>query len=298
MSSKKETVKRLIIFCILAYLPVYVMTPILNTVFGEPIFGTTENTQILTAVQFFGTLGMFAPAIAHLLTRLLTREGFKDHYLLPNFDGNAKYYALSVLVKLAEAWVSLMIIWLVFLKTPFGETFTAGEGGDRFAVLLSRVASSVIVFFPAFGEEWGWRGYMMPKLFELMPKPAAIIVGGLIWGLWHAPLTVSGHNFGLDYPGFPWLGILMMCVLCILENAFLTLLTEKTKSIYPAAFCHMVNNNCPTYFMLSIFGTEAVIEKANEIPSMQPFYLMLAVTAVTASVSFVLLIKKDKAPNK
>lgn len=92
----------------------------------------------------------------------------------------------------------------------------------------------------------------MPKLLEVMPKPVAVIVGGVIWGLWHAPLTISGHNFRLDYKFYTWLGILLMCVFCILMNAFLTLLTERTKSVYPAAFCHAINNNINAVILLRL----------------------------------------------
>ena len=159
---------------------------------------------------------------------------------------------------------------------------------------LLQLAASVIVFFPAFGEEWGWRGYMMPKLLELMPKPAAIIVGGIIWGLWHAPLTIAGHNFGTDYPGYPFVGILMMCLFCVLMNCFLTLVTEKTKSIYPASFIHMINNNLGAAILLTVFGSETAIQKIQELNSIELFFAVMCFTVLTAVISFVLFVKKDK----
>lgn len=135
---------------------------------------------------------------------------------------------------------------------------------------------------------------MMPKLMELMPKPLAILVGGIIWGLWHAPLTVSGHNFGTEYKFYPWLGILLMCLYCVLMNAFLTLLTERTKSIYPASFCHMVNNNLGTGIMISIFAAPTVLEKQQDVSAPSLFLLILCITAITGVVSFILLMRKKK----
>jgi len=158
-----------------------------------------------------------------------------------------------------------------------------------------QLAYSVIVFFPAFGEEWGWRGYMMPKLMELMPKPAAVIAGGVIWGLWHAPLTVAGHNFGVDYPGYPFVGIGLMCVMCTVLNAFLTLITEKTKSVYPAAFCHAVNNNLGFGVLFSGLGTEKAQEKMTEMSGVSTMLPYLAVLGLVGIASFVLLVRdKDK----
>ena len=130
---------------------------------------------------------------------------------------------------------------------------------------------------------------MMPKLTELMVKPAAIIVGGILWGLWHAPLTISGHNFGMDYDFYPWLGILLMCVFCIFMNAFLTLLTEKTKSIYPASFCHMVNNNCGGMIFITLFGSEAFIEKISAVNAITLMPCMMGTSVIVGIISFIFL---------
>ena len=134
-----------------------------------------------------------------------------------------------------------------------------------------------------------------PKLFELMPKPAAIVVGGIIWGLWHAPLTVSGHNFPTDHAGYPFVGILLMCLFCILTNAFLTFITERTKSIYPASFSHMINNSFAAGSMFILFGTEAAIEKISEISNVSAILVTLPVSLIIAVISVIMLMKKEKA---
>lgn len=95
----------------------------------------------------------------HLLTRLFTKEGFDNTYLMPNAEKGFRYYAAAVLTKL------LLV----------------------FAALLLQLAFCIIICFPAFGEEWGWRGYMMPKLVQLLGKPFAVIAGGILWGLWQRP---------------------------------------------------------------------------------------------------------------
>ena len=292
---KRMGILRLVLFCVLAFLPLYVLTPVLNKVCGELIF--SEHISIQTAVyaQAFGSLAMLAPAVAHLLTRLFTKEGFKNTYLGFQLKGNVRYYVASAVVKLAEATVVMFLIWGILMKEiTFGDAFTMTDWQLRVGTFLLQLAASIILFFPAFGEEWGWRGYMMPKLMELMPKPLAVLVGGIIWGLWHAPLTISGHNFGTEYKFYPWLGILLMCLFCVLMNAFLTLLTERTKSIYPASFCHMINNNLSVGIMLTIFAAPAALEKMADVSSVTLFLIMLPTTAIIGIISMVLLMRKKK----
>lgn len=293
MSNKKLTIKRLIIFIVISFVPFWVIVPIMNSFYGEPIYVSEEAAA---GVYALGVFGMLIPSIANLITRLVTKEGFKNSYLGINFKGNAKYYIASVLVKVIEVIVCVVLIWAVFINDlSFSEAFPFDNMNIRMGTFLLQLSSAIIVFFPAFGEEWGWRGYMMPKLTELMGKPAAIITGGIIWGLWHAPLTVSGHNFGVDYNLYPWLGIVVMCLNCIFFNAFLTLLTEKTKSIYPASFCHMVNNSIGGGIFISMFGSEALAIKYSELLAVD---LMLTVALIPAAVvgiiSFIILMRDKK----
>ena len=292
MTDKKLTVKRLVIFCVIAFLPFIVIVPILNAHYGEPIY---ECEEAAAAVYALGVFGMLIPSISNIITRLVTKEGFKNSYLGLNIEKNGKYYAAAVWVQLAETVLGSLLIWLVFLNgMSFSEVFVFDDMKANTGAILLTIAASIILFFPGFGEEWGWRGYMMPKLFELMPKPAAIVVGGIIWGLWHAPLTVSGHNFPTDHTGYPFVGILLMCLFCILANAFLTFITERTRSIYPASFSHMVNNNFAAGSMFILFGTEATIEKVSDISNVSAILVTLPVSAVVAVISVIMLMKKEK----
>ncbi|MBQ3161272.1 MAG: CPBP family intramembrane metalloprotease [Oscillospiraceae bacterium] len=290
MTDKKLTVKRLIIFLVISFLPFIIIVPIMNSHFGKPIY---ECEEAIPAVYALGVFGMLIPSAANIITRLATKEGFRNSYLGLNIEGNVKYYAASIWVKLAEIALGTLLLWAVFLKDmTFSEVFSFDDMKMRTGTFLLNLAASVIVFFPAFGEEWGWRGYMMPKLMELLPKPAAVAVGGIIWGLWHAPLTLSGHNFETTHWGYPWLGIVLMCTMCITFNTFLTLITERTKSVYPASFCHMVNNNFAGATWLMIFGSQTAVEKISEVSSVSTFFTVLPISVVIAVVSMVLLMKK------
>lgn len=293
-SDKKLTLKRLLIFLGISFAPFYIIVPAMWSYFGEPIF-VSENPDAVVANYVVGVFGMMIPSIAHLITRLVTKEGFKNTYLGLNTKGKMGYFTASVIVPLAYSALTVFLIWAIFMNDiSLGDTFN-NVNLQSVGLFLIQLSYSVICFFPAFGEEWGWRGYMMPKLMELMPKPVAVIVGGIIWGLWHAPLTVAGHNFGVDYPGYPFVGIGMMCLMCTVMNAFMTLLTEKTKSIYPTTFVHAINNNLSMGVLFSLFSNEEAVERLNGLSMTETFLPFIGTIGVVVGVvCIVLLAKKDK----
>lgn len=294
MDSKKLAIKRIIIFYVIAFLPLAIITPILSSVYGEPIY-VSEKENVYAVAYALGALGMFAPTIANLLTRWITKEGMTDSYLAINFKGNGKYYIASVGVKVLEAVLGMFLVWKVFFgDVSLAEMYPGEDISLKLAQFAFQLAFSIILFFPAFGEEWGWRGYLGPKLEQVMSKPMAILVGGVLWGFWHAPLTFYGHNFGVDYPLYPWLGIGFMCLMCVCMNAFLTLLTERTKSIYPAAFAHMINNNCSVMVLMSLFSTQTAMERMEHISQIHIFTAFIPVYMITGVVSFILSMRGRK----
>ena len=223
-----------------------------------------DSTKLISLVS----LGMLAPAIAHILTRAVTKERFKpvgkDSMMIGiNLnDGKWKVFLFAILIPLVYSAAADL---LLCISTPgvFDTNVLPNAGMPNSMALLipaSAILNGVFVSFAAFGEEFGWRAYMMPKLKSLMGKYPALIVGGIIWGLWHAPLTCVGHNFGTDYPGFPYVGIILMCLDCILLGGILTYVTEKTGSVWPAAFLHGVNNASP-----SIIAAFMNAEKLNQV---------------------------------
>ena len=38
----------------------------------------------------------------------------------------------------------------------------------------------------------------------------AFVLMGVIWGVWYWPVIATGHDYWLDYPCAPWLGLLAM----------------------------------------------------------------------------------------
>lgn len=221
--------------------------PILN---GESLTGVPSIiAQLMTAAV------MFFPALGVLLTRLVTREGFKNSWLRLNLKSNIKLYLLAWFGPGALTFLGMGLYFLLFPKeldlsfSYFIATLeSAGAPMETLPIPIGLLMAIQCVqgllmgpalnFVTCFGEEWGWRGYLLPKLSTLMPTVPTMLVSGVIWGLWHAPLTAVGHNYGLGYPGFPFTGIAMMCLFCIVLGIFLSYVTLKTGSCIPAVLAH------------------------------------------------------------
>ena len=116
----------------------------------------------------------------------------------------------------------------------------------------------------------------------------ALLCGGIIWGLWHAPLTCIGHNFGTDYPGFPYVGIVQMCIFCTLVGVLLTILTEKSGSVWPAAFMHAIGNAGP-----SILQGFVNPDKAADLP-VSPGWAGMLASLVLVSAALLWTIKSKQ----
>ncbi|WP_067175980.1 CPBP family intramembrane glutamic endopeptidase [Microtetraspora niveoalba] len=111
-------------------------------------------------------------------------------------------------------------------------------------LVMAVVVAPLLNAIPSLGEEWGWRGYLLPRLLggsalDAAPRPArqvwrAMLVSGVIWGVWHAPLTLLGYN----YPDLgPWAAPMFVGV-CVLLGAILGWLRLRTGSVWPAVVGH------------------------------------------------------------
>lgn len=93
-----------------------------------------------------------------------------------------------------------LVWWLVILSLPIvlgglAVWVSAQLNGFEFdRTLLSQPAMILPVFFVlfffggSFQEEFGWRGFALPKLLETYNPIIASLILGVIWGVWHYPL--------------------------------------------------------------------------------------------------------------
>ncbi len=285
-TDKKLTIKRLVLFLLFAFVPPWAAQIIYFAVYGAKT--DTPWYQIMMM------LSMLFPMIANFLTRFITKEGFQNNLLKINFKGNVKYYVIAAVLPVICGILTAVLISLTTMpEGSFSDIIKNLDIWDILTSVIYIVPVSVISIFLGFGEEFGWRAYLTPKLETLMKSPAAIILSGIIWGLWHAPAIVIGHNFGTDYDFYPYGGILIMCLFCILIGFYFTTLTKKTSSVYPAAIAHIANNNI-TGIMINAILLLSPKYNDSTMSDISFNIIVTIVTCITVTVTSTLIIVLSK----
>ncbi|MBD5495809.1 MAG: CPBP family intramembrane metalloprotease [Lachnospiraceae bacterium] len=257
MDRKSET-KRLILYLVFVFSLTWVIF------FAYILSGNiwAADGEISTMDQFV-CLGMLCPALAALLTRYVTREGFavtgKNSMLLGISFKDKKwlYFVLAMFlpwlyIELGNALTLIISPNAFDISKPELLELADNERAIIYIQPIAAIVSGMVASFAAFGEESGWRGYMMPKMIKLWGVRKAVIIGGILWGIWHWPLTYVGHNFGTGYFGYPYTGFAAMCVMCVFMGILLTYVTCKSGSIWPAVILHAVNNASPSVLQFFI----------------------------------------------
>jgi hypothetical protein len=192
---------------------------------------------------------MFTPAIAaYIVRRFITREGFATAGLrlgpwrpyLRIWLGVpllvAGIYALTIFMGLGRFDPTLSTLMARMREVAHGQPLphlpplpVLSAAIFAQALMLGVLITSVFTF----GEEFGWTGYLLVRLLPLGRWRAALIYGA-IWGLWHAPIIAGGYN----YPGYPVIGVFMMCALTIAFALTQTALRLRFDSVLLTSFFH------------------------------------------------------------
>ncbi|WGK63888.1 CPBP family intramembrane glutamic endopeptidase [Croceiramulus getboli] len=201
----------------------------------------------------FTLLLMWIPAIAAIIMRLLHKEGlFKGICWNPLRDW--KWLLIGLAVPFLIELLTLSGVLLLdagALKSDFF-AISHGEVSVKGVSMIFGAAPQSLPFFVfnyifsfsvgvllyglffTLGEEYGWRGYLQKEW-----APEANLNGfiwiGVVWGLWHLPAILQGHN----YPEYPVLGgFVFMPLLCTLFSICFGVAYHQRKVIWVAVVFH------------------------------------------------------------
>lgn len=213
--------------------------------------------------QLLASLYMFIPLVSVLLTQLITGERpFSDIGLSFRFN---RWWLLG--------WLVVMPLFAV-LSVPLsalmpGASLTAdsellrqsldafeaqGLPATPLAYLLITFLSALVAGITvnavfAFGEEAAWRGFLYRCLGDMGFWKKSLLIG-VIWGVWHFPLILMGHN----YPDHPVAGVFFMIVFCTLLSPVMVFLRERSGSVVVPAVAHGMMNALAALPLLFVAG--------------------------------------------
>jgi membrane protease YdiL (CAAX protease family) len=207
-----------------------------------------------------GVIYMFIPTLCVIIVKKLVHQEKLKTDLMISFKINKWFFVAWLLMPL----ISFLSVGISLLLLP-DVNFSPGMTGmiARFEPMMTpdqldqmRTSIEALPFSPVwliliqgliagvtvnalagFGEELGWRGFLLRQFKEMSFMKATLVIG-FIWGIWHAPLILMGHN----YPQHPVIGVFMMILVSTLISVPLIYVTIKSKSVIAAAIMHGTMN--------------------------------------------------------
>lgn len=179
----------------------------------------------------FGGLGPLIAAIAtlNIYHGREIRNHFREGYSVRKLGIKGWVLALSPLLILATALVTSRLIQGEWANVSGYIKHNLNNPFSLFSWLLP-------IFFYGFGEEAGWRGYLLPALQSRYTAFKATVIVSIIWICWHIPTFFYRYELrGAAFLGF---------ILGILAGAiWLTFLFNYTKgSILAVSLWHLTFN--------------------------------------------------------
>ena len=225
-----------------------------------PILGTAGSYPILSVTTSFGSLV--------LVFVLNLKDTWRTNLVSAklSFGKNRLMYLVLSVIFSTVFIIGYLLSYFLGLSLPLGDF-----NMNLFFSTLGFSLLMLVISWPVyFGEEYGWRFYLQDRMFALFGRYTGVVLIGLIWGLWHAPMMLVGLNF----PGEPVIPAnAMYLVYTILMSIVFGYAVLKTGSIWIAVLLHALTD-------MTVNAARVSISSANTIVSFLPILVLLGVLAL------------------
>lgn len=192
----------------------------------------------LIAYQFnspnLSFLSVFTPSIVALILTAISKGKSGVHNL----------FVQQTVQKIAFKWLLLSVIGFpVLASLAILTTLNFDIYGFelRTTQLLPQI---IVIILIAIGEEYGWRGYMLPRLLKRFSVFYSSIILGMIWGFWHLPAYMIGTGTPEEM-SFP---VFLLWV--VLGTLFISWIYYYTRSVLTSILAHISANAAFNYLFI------------------------------------------------
>ncbi|KQR17400.1 CPBP family intramembrane glutamic endopeptidase [Cellulomonas sp. Leaf334] len=206
---------------------VYAVGVLVLSTLGGLVMASSPDPETSAGALLF----IMSPFLLAVGLRTIGREGWADAGL--RLGRERGWYAVALLLFPALFAVPLVLGALV------GDAHLAPGAAERFAVLFATGLVARLTF--AAFEEFGWRGYLEPRLAALgVPALRRHLAVGVLWAVWHVPYIVA---FGDGYTTLPLVVQIPMFSVAVLAMAVIWgVARDRTGSVWPAVLGHGMAN--------------------------------------------------------
>lgn len=223
--------KPVVLFLVLAYGIAWILW--LPLVLGPLGLHLTKYNAYL---PFFGSLGTIGPLIASFLaTRYEKGQWAMPSRLLPTMQRRSWFNLLTAPVLTVVAFVII----------PYMYCIAPGHKLIPLHFLVPLLAVWPNILGGPLEEEFGWRGFLLPRLAARIGNTWATLAVGILWASWHLPLMRT-HFWG---PFWYFLPLVMAAAVFASLAYFAT-----GGSILGPIVVHYVFNTCSTMLATAFAG--------------------------------------------
>lgn len=184
---------------------------------------------------------IISPIGASFLLRAFAGDGWNDLGIKPGIKKNILWYTLSILV------YPVIITLVLVIGSAFGAVSFPDFSSDTVGLFIQAFAVLFLpYFFKNIFEEFGWRGYLAPKMLTLgLNDMVAHLIVGIIWAVWHLPYYLGLIDISM-IEGCTTQSLAMFIPFVIIGITASSIvygeIRIRTDSVWPAVLMHSISN--------------------------------------------------------
>lgn len=276
----KKAIRYSIVLCLVSWIYAAIM------IFGFDVNNVSSNPIKYTVLA---SLYMLLPLMVAIVLQKVDKERLSSTGLI-RFNIKASWlvaWMLPVVMVLLTLLVNAMMPGCEFntdMSVMLPDESVTAEQKELLKMFMNPAVMIVITIISGlfagvtinalftFGEEFGWRNYLVDALREVKFVRASVFIG-IVWGLWHFPLILIGHN----YPQHSIAGVFMMVIFCVMASFIETYFVLKAKSVFPAVIFHGTINAVAGLNVIMIKGGNDLLNGSTGLSG----FIVMAIVIMT-----------------